>query len=186
LLKRCGVRAESQHEMLAPDPRFEHIDAMEGLEFEAAVADLLRLLEFTDVQLTGRFDKGADIVAVRDGQRIAVQVKRWSTAVTIDAVRQLADGMHQYDCAGGLLVTNSFLTEPAIECAKGWGIEVWDRRRLADFLDGDPPEADTSVCAECGTHVSKGTTDWCLGHPSRYGGAVYCRKHQARSQRRVA
>jgi hypothetical protein len=172
--------------MLAPDPRFERIDAMDGLEFEAAVADLLCLLNFTDVQRTGRFDKGADILAVRNGQRIAVQVKRWSTAVTIDAVRQLADGMHRYECPQGLLVTNSFLTTPAVECAKDWKIEVWDRFKLADFLDGDPPEVDTRVCAECGRRVSKGTTDWCLRHPSRYGGSVYCQKHQARSQRRVA
>jgi hypothetical protein len=172
--------------MLAPDPRFEQIDAMDGLEFEAAVAGLLRLLEFEQVQRIGGFDKGADIVAVRDGQRIAVQAKRWSTPVNLNAVRQLVDGVRQYNCTRGLLVTNSFLTTPAIECAETWDIEVWDRRRLADFLDGDPPEVDTTVCAECGKQVSKGTTDWCLARPSRYGGFVYCRKHQARSQRRVA
>jgi restriction endonuclease Mrr len=172
--------------MLAPDPRFEQIDGMDGLEFEAAIAELLPMLGFDEVERIGGFDKGADIVATRDGQRIAVQAKRWSTPVNLQAVRQLIDGMHRYDCGRGLLVTNSFLTEPAVECVQEWKIEVWDRRRLADFLDGEAPEVDTSVCAECGTHVTKGTTDWCLGHPSRYGGSVYCRKHQAPSQRRGA
>ena len=167
--------------MLAPDPRFEQIDAMTGLEFEAAVADLLRLLEYEHVQRTETFDKGADIVAVREGQRIAVEAKRWSKPVDLKAVRQLVDGLHQYDCASGLLVTNNYLTTPAIECAESWDVEVWDRRTLADYLDGDAPEIDTTVCAECGEPVTAGVTDWCLDHRARYGGYVLCRKHQVRS-----
>ncbi|HUZ81699.1 MAG TPA: restriction endonuclease [Gaiellaceae bacterium] len=157
---------------------------MDGLEFEAAIVDLLQLFDFDEVEHIGGFDKGADIVAVRDGVRTAVQAKRWSTPVDLKSVRQLVDGMKRYECAAGLLVTNSFLTEPALECAEVWSIEVWDRRILADFLEGDAPEIDTSKCAECSQRVSAGTTAWCLDHPSRYGGLVYCRRHQARSQRR--
>jgi len=181
-----GDAPKSQHEMFAPDPRFEQIDVMDGLEFEVVVADLLRILGFEQVEPIGGFDKGADIVAVLEGERIAVQVKRWSNAVDLSAVRQLVDGVKRYDCRRGLLVTNSFLTSPAIECAETWGIEVWDRFRLGDFLDGDPPQVDTTVCATCGQRVSKGVTDWCLTHPSRFGGLVYCRRHQSRSHRRVA
>jgi HJR/Mrr/RecB family endonuclease len=33
---------------------------------------------------------------------------------------QLVDGMRRYDCDHALLVTNSFLTEPALECAEAW------------------------------------------------------------------
>lgn len=171
--------------MLAPDPRFERIDGLDGREFESAVVDLLQLLGFEQVEHIGGFDKGADIVAVRDGVRTAVQVKRWSTAVDLKSVRQLVDGTHRYGCTAGLLVTNSFLTEPALECAEAWNIEVWDRHTLADFLDGEAPEIDTSVCAECSRPVSGGVTAWCLSHPGRYGGLVYCMKHQARSQRRL-
>jgi restriction system protein len=170
--------------MLAPDPRFERIDGLDGLEFEAAVAELLPLLGFEQVERIGGFDKGADIVAVRDGVRTAVQVKRWSTPIDLKSVRQLVDGTKRYKCATGLLVTNSFLTKPAIECAEEWEIEVWDRHTLADFLEGEAPEIDTTVCAECNERVSEGTTSWCLSNPARYGGLVYCRKHQARSQRR--
>jgi hypothetical protein len=169
--------------MFAPDPRFEHIDRMDGHEFEAAVAELLELLEFDDVKVNGGFDKGADIVAVKDGVRTAVQVKRGSTPVDLKSVRQLVDGMKRYDCERGLLVTNSFLTDPAHECAETWNIEIWDRRTLAGYLDGEPPVVDTSVCAQCGRPVSPGVTKWCLTHPSRYGGVVYWPKHQARSQR---
>ena len=170
--------------MFAPDPRFERIDGLDGLEFEAAVVELLPLVGFEQVEHVGGFDKGADIVAVRDGTRTAVQAKRWSTPINLSAVRQLVDGVKRYECEAGLLVTNSFLTKPALECADFWKIEVWDRHTLADFLEGEPPAVDTTVCAECGATVSKGVTAWCLARPAQYGGAVYCMKHQTRSQRR--
>jgi hypothetical protein len=170
--------------MLAPDPRFEQIDAMEGREFEAAVAGLLELLGY-DVEQTPFFDKGADIVAVKDGVRTAVQAKRWSTPVDVKSVRQLVDGMKHYDCERGLLVTNSFLTEPAVDSAQKWEIEVWDRWKLGEYVPGEAPSADTSVCAECSRSVTPGVRDFCLSHPGRFGGLVYCFAHQARSRRRA-
>jgi restriction system protein len=159
---------------------------LDGLEFEAAVIELLSLVGFEQVEHIGGFDKGADIVAVRDGTRTAVQAKRWSTPINLNAVRQLVDGIKRYECDAGLLVTNSFLTKPAIECAEFWSIEVWDRHTLADFLEGEAPNVDTTVYAECDVTVSVGVTRFCLANPARFGGAVYCMRHQARSQRRLS
>lgn len=172
--------------MLAPDPRFAAIDGLDGTTFELAIVDLLTLLGYEDIERIGGFDKGADIVALApDGVRVAVQAKRWSGAVRIGAIRQLADGMRHYGCERGIAVTNSFFTEPAIECAGRWEIELWDRRTLAEYVDGDAPPVDVTVCAECGARVSAGTTRWCLDHPARYGGNVFCRTHQNRRARRV-
>ena len=171
--------------MLAEDPRFAHIDAMDGPAFERAVAELFELLGY-HVELIGGYDKGADLVLTKDGERTAVQAKRYSAAVGIDAVRQLIDGRKRYECTQGLVVTNSFFTEQAIECAETWEIDLWDRRTLAEYVDGDPPVVDTTVCAECGSAVTAGVTQWCLDRPARYGGSVYCRTHQAKSKRRAA
>ncbi|HET8528584.1 MAG TPA: restriction endonuclease [Gaiellaceae bacterium] len=170
--------------MLAPDPRLERIDQMDGLEFEESVKELLELLGFTDVELTPRFDKGADLIAVRDGVRTAVQVKRRSSSVRKDAVLQLRDGMEQYDCAAGLLVTNSFLTSEAQQRARYYGIEVWDRRRIAEHAEGEQPDLDTKHCAHCGDRVPAGVEKFCLDRPGRFGGLVYCMAHQARKNRR--
>jgi HJR/Mrr/RecB family endonuclease len=169
--------------MLAPDPRLERIDQMDGLEFEEAVKELLELLGFTDVQMTPRFDRGADLIAVRDGVRTAVQVKRRSSAVRKDAVLQLLDGMEQYACAAGLLVTNSFLTKEADDRARHYNIEVWDRRRIAEYAEGEEPEVDTVHCRECGARLSAGIRKFCLDHPSRFGGLVFCMQHQSRKRR---
>src|SRR5690348_7158881 len=139
--------------MLAPDPRLERIDQMSGLEFEEAVKELLELLGFTEVEMTPRFDKGADLIALQDGVRTAVQVKRRSSPVKKDAILQLRDGMEHYACAAGLLVTNSFLTGEAEDRARYYEIEVWDRRWIAEYAEGDEPDLDTSHCAECGAAV---------------------------------
>jgi restriction endonuclease Mrr len=172
--------------VLLPDPRFEEIDRMQGLAFELALVDLLELLGYEDVERVGGFDKGADILATDEGERIAVQAKRRSSSVGISAVRQLIDGRKRYGCARGLVITNSFFTEQAIECAREWEIELWDRKVLAEFVEGEAPEIDPSSCAECGKIVTKGVSDWCLARPWRYGGAVFCRAHQARSARDAA
>lgn len=158
---------------------------MEGTEFERALAELFELLGY-HVELIGGFDKGADLVITKDGERTGVQAKRYSGAVGIAAVRQLIDGMKRYQCRRGLVVTNSFFTEQAIECAEAWEIDLWDRRELANYVDGAAPDVDTTVCAECDAPVTAGTTKWCLDRPARYGGNVYCRQHQSKSQRRAA
>jgi restriction system protein len=177
------VRLPKVSVMLAPDPRFARIDAMEGREFELAVAELLEILGYEDVEQTPYYDKGADILASKNGLRVAVQTKRWSNSVGVDAVRQLIDGTKRYGCDRSLLVTNSYLTDEAIRTAEAWEIEVWDRRRLAEFAEGEPASVDTGVCAHCGRQVSRRVTEWCLAHPGRHGGFVYCRAHQKRANR---
>ena len=168
--------------MFPPDPRFDEIDGMDGPEFERTLAELFTLLGY-DVKLTETFDNGADLILADNGQRTAVQVKRSSFAVGITAVRQLLDGKARYECAHGIVVTNHFFTEKAVECADFHGIELWDRRKLGEFVAGNPPHIDVSVCARCGAPVSAGVTKWCLEHPSRYDGNVLCPKHQRRSER---
>jgi restriction system protein len=168
--------------VIAPDPRFAAIDAMDGSEFERALAELFELLGY-EVELIGGFDKGADLVVTRDGERTAVQAKRYASAVGITAVRQLIDGVRRYECSRGLVVTNNYFTDKAIECAETWEIDLWDRRDLANHIEGEPPQVDTSVCAECIAPVPTGVTEWCLKRPARYGGNVYCRTHQAKSRR---
>ena len=80
-------------------------------------------------------------------------------------------------------MTNHIVVAKAVECAGLHGIELWDRRKLGEFVAGDPPEIDVSVCAGCGAPVSAGVTKWCLEHASRYDGNVLCPKHQRRSER---
>ena len=164
--------------MLAPDPRFSEIDAMDGTTFELSVVDLLQVLGYEDVERIGGFEEGTDILATDEGERIAVQAQRQSTPVGISAVRALIEGMKRCGCTKGLVITNSFFTEQAIELADLCRIELWDRKVLSDLVEGEEPRLDRGVCAECGRPVVKGVVD--------YGGAVFCGAHEARAQRRAS
>jgi restriction system protein len=124
--------------VLAHDPQFSELDAMDPFAFELAVVDLLQVLGFEDVERLGAAGNGARILATEDGERIGVQVRRQSSAVGAGAVRELVDGMKEHDCSRGLVITNSFFSRQAIERAQASGIELWDRRALADFVESEP------------------------------------------------
>ena len=70
------------------DERFTRIDSMSGAEFERALEELFDLLGYDVERIGGYKDNGADLVVTRDGRRTAVQAKRWSRPVGIEAVRR--------------------------------------------------------------------------------------------------
>jgi len=55
--------------------KLSHVDTMTGLEFEKYVAKYLQKQGYK-TELTEKYDLGIDIVAVKDGIRYGVQVKR--------------------------------------------------------------------------------------------------------------
>jgi restriction system protein len=83
------------------------IDKMTGLEFERYVAGLLMNRGYTNVRLTEKYDLGVDIIAVKDGIRWGIQVKRYSGLVKADAVRQVVTALRKYDCDRAMVITNS-------------------------------------------------------------------------------
>lgn len=91
------------------NPKLEHIDSMTGLEFEKCVANLLRNQGYRHVTITERYDYGVDIVAVKDGVRWGVQVKRNSYLVKAIAVRQVVTALKKYKCDRAMVVTNNNL-----------------------------------------------------------------------------
>lgn len=110
--------------------RIDEIDQMNGWQFEKKLAVLFQQMgykvEFTP---TGR-DFGADLILQSNGQRIAVQAKRYSKNVGVRAVQEVVGAMRKYDCEGALVVTNSFFTQPAKELAEFNDVELWSRDEL--------------------------------------------------------
>lgn len=98
--------------------KFKNIDAMDGLEFEYYVAELLRRNGFYNISLTEKYDFGVDIVAKKDGVTWGVQVKHYRNLVGIEAVRQVVVGLKKYKCNRSMVITNSIFSRPAIELAK--------------------------------------------------------------------
>jgi len=109
--------------------KLSHIDTMTGLEFEKYVAKYLRKQGYK-TKLTEKFDLGIDIVAVKDGIRYGVQVKRHKGVVGANAVRQAVTALNLYDCDRAMVITNSNFSKSAILLARSNDCILWGREIL--------------------------------------------------------
>lgn len=104
---------------------------MTGHDFEHYCANILRQNGYTNVQVTkASGDNGVDVIAERDGIRHAIQTKYYNGTVGNDAVQQVHAGRAMYQCAVGIVMTNSTFTKSAAETAARLGIVLWDGNRL--------------------------------------------------------
>jgi restriction system protein len=110
-----------------------NIDSLSWSEFEHYVADKLKAQGYTNVRLTEHYDLGVDIVAKKDGVIWGVQVKHYSNAVRIEAVREAVAGLKVYGCDRAMVVTNNFFTNPAQELAKSNDCVLIDRQAIAKW-----------------------------------------------------
>ena len=100
------------------------IDKMTGIHFES--------LGYKVTLTPASNDYGADLILKKDGEKIAVQAKRYNGKVNNKAVQEIAAAMGYYKCNKGMVVTNSFYTSNAVNLAKECKIELWDRNVLKE------------------------------------------------------
>lgn len=104
------------------------MDEMEGHDFEYYCADILKAHGFIDVEVTkGSGDFGADILAEKDGVTYAVQCKCYDKPIGVKAVQEVYAGRDFYDRMVGVVMTNQYFTQPAVELAQKLNIMLWDR-----------------------------------------------------------
>lgn len=113
--------------------RLSDVDAMDGLDFEKYVANLLKQQGYSNVSLTEQYDYGVDIIATRDGIRWGIQVKRYSGLVKAEAVRQVVTGLRVYGCDRAMVITNSFFSRVAVQLADSNNCVLVDRKNLSEM-----------------------------------------------------
>lgn len=117
------------------NPKELPMDEMEGHDFEYYCADLLKASGFLEVEVTkGSGDFGADILAEKDGVTYAFQCKCYDKPIGVKAVMEIYAGRDYYDRMVGVVMTNQYFTQPAVELAKKLNIMLWDRGYL-DNMD---------------------------------------------------
>lgn len=113
----------------------EELDKMEGYEFERFLSVLYENLGYKVAQTKLSKDQGADLVIVKDGERIVVQAKRYSNKVGNKAIREIAAAIKHYGADRGIVVTTNVFTQSAIELAKSNDIELVDRNKLKMLIE---------------------------------------------------
>ena len=112
------------------------MDEMEGHDFEYYCADLLKKDGFTNVEVTrGSGDYGVDILAERDGISYAFQCKCYDKPIGVKAVQEVYAGRDYYDRMVGVVITNQYYTQPAIDLAAKLKIILWDRDYITGVID---------------------------------------------------
>jgi len=107
-------------------------------DFEDFMAEVFRKLGYSVEQTRYSGDFGADLVVSKAGNKIAVQVKRYSADnhAGVQDVNQVLGAKAYYKCTGALIITTSDYTKPAHVLMEEAGVENWNWDRLQKTLCG--------------------------------------------------
>ena len=100
----------------------------DGIKYEEYCCEYLQERGYSTKTTVASGDQGADIIAEKDGIRIAVQCKyRTEGSVGNDAIQQALAGKMYYDCDLALVITNVDFTPKAITAAQKLKVKTWSR-----------------------------------------------------------
>ena len=113
----------------------QRVDKMDGRSFEYWCADLLSKNGYVNIQVTpGSGDQGADIICERNNRKYAIQCKCYSRDLGNTPIQEVTAGKLFYECDCGIVMTNRYFTQSAIELAIKAEIQLYDRNTLVDML----------------------------------------------------
>jgi restriction endonuclease Mrr len=125
---------ENQLDLYYKTIELESIDIMTGKEFEKYVCRLFKSTGLKARVTKGSNDLGVDIVAEDSEDRIAVQVKCYSSKVSRRAISDAVGAMSHYNCNRSMVITNNYFTKGAIELAHSNKCMLVDRDLLAEWI----------------------------------------------------
>lgn len=136
----CSIEKEFRvyHDKCKADPPTENFDDLSGVEFETYLANFLKKkLGFEDVAGTPPTgDQGADLLATKDGRRIAIQAKRYRGVVGNGAVQEIVGALKFYGAHEGWVITSGTFTQSARALAQANGIRLVDGLSLRKLQQG--------------------------------------------------
>lgn len=112
----------------------DQVDVMDGFDFEAYVAGIYRALGYDACKTPDSGDFGADVIARKDNQTLAIQCKRYNAPVGIKAVQEVVGSLKYYNATKGIVITNSTFTFAAMTLAKVNDIDLIDREGLEKMI----------------------------------------------------
>lgn len=111
------------------------IDMLNGYEFEEFVGKLFTKLGYKTEITKSSGDQGLDVLAVKNELRVGIQAKCYTGKVGNKAVQEIVAALGHYNCSKGIVITNQYFTDSAIELAKSNDILLWDRDILKSKIE---------------------------------------------------
>ena len=145
-------------------------------EFEHFVADVWEARGFETEVTQVSNDAGTDVVAKRDGRRVAIQAKRYqrSNRVSGPEVQQYGSILHDETIDDVVIATSGTFTNAAYRRAQEIGVDLVDGERLLTLADrysgSKQPETSTKssdppIKSESSSSSGSGIFDLLIGFP---------------------
>lgn len=134
-----SVLSKKQREQDAWQQRFgaakaAKLDKLTGVEFEEFLAGLFRAQGYAAELTPTSGDYGADLILSKDGQRIAVQAKRYVGSVGVQAVQEALSGQAYYQCHAAWVITTGAFTSNALALAQKSGVKMIGRSEIGNIM----------------------------------------------------
>ena len=110
------------------------LDQLSGVAFEEYLAGLFRAQGYAAELTPTSGDYGADLILSKDGQRIAVQAKRYTGSVGVQAVQEALSGKAYYQCHTAWVITTGAFTTNALELAQKSGVKMIGRSDIGNLM----------------------------------------------------
>ena len=125
---------EREREQLRKEYQYGYREDMTGYEYEKYCADLFRYFSLTAKATKKSGDFGADVIAEKDGIKIAVQCKKWNGSVGFDAVKEVYTAKAIYKADYAFVITNSYFSQAAKRASGNLGVILIRHPDLEDCL----------------------------------------------------
>ena len=104
-------------------------------EFEQWAATLLQHLGYTNIVLTPQSgDKGIDIFAENNGQKVGVQCKKFKGVVTAPLIQSFLGALQTAEISSGLFITTGTFSSGAIKIAEDTAITLIDAEKIKGLI----------------------------------------------------
>ena len=110
-------------------------DFMNGYQFENFVALIFTHFGYKTTVTPSSGDQGIDVIAEKDGERVGIQAKCYSNAVSNSAIQEATAGIAHHKCNKGIVITNNNFTKSAFALAESNKIILWNRQKLAEIIN---------------------------------------------------
>ena len=110
------------------------IDLLDLAQFQKHIGALLTRQGFNLRTPEGSFNLGVDLIAEREKNRYAVQIKRQATPISGAIVNDLEREKHRYGCDRSMIISNNYFTDDALERARSSGCALIDREKLGEWI----------------------------------------------------
>lgn len=114
---------------------FNDLDLLTGYEFESYITELFKKMGYFSTTTKSSGDQGIDVIAERNGIKFGIQTKCYSSKVSNSAIQETVAGIAFHNCDRGIVITNNFFTQSAIDLASKNDIILWDRDILREKFE---------------------------------------------------